>query len=385
MSRTRVMLVDDSPAVRQIVAEAIAGEPSLELVAQAGNGAIALQRLAMYRPDLIALDVDMPVMNGLVFLRELQRHASRPHVIMFSSYTREGARVTLEALDAGAADFVTKPAGTLGRAAALQQVRDELLPRIRAIMSGVPPAPHDAPAGPIVAEPPPMLSRSALERARARDQAAPENRQPAHPTGSRSQRPRTEAPTVQVVAIAASTGGPPAVKQVLDALPADFPVPVVIVQHMPALFTGPFAERLDATCALEVREAQAGERLVRGQVRVAPGDFHMEITNRMTHRVELHQSPLVNGVRPSADILLHSLARNHGTGVLAVVLTGMGHDALSGCEAVHAAGGQVLVQDRRTSVVWGMPRAIEEAGLADDVLPLGGIAQAIVERVQVGR
>lgn len=385
MSRTRVMLVDDSPAIRQVIADALADEPTLEVVAQAANGAIALQRLAMYHPDLIALDVDMPVMNGLVFLRELQRQANPPHVIMFSSYTLEGARVTLEALAAGAADFVTKPAGAVDRSTALQQVKDELIPRIRAIMSGIPPAPHDEPSGPLVAEPPPQLSRSALERARARDAAAPGNRQPAHPARSRAGRARAEIPTVQIVAIAASTGGPPAVQRVLDGLPADFPVPIVVVQHMPALFTGPFAERLDASCALEVREAVAGERLQRGQVRVAPGDFHMEVTNRVTHRVELHQAPLVNGVRPSADLLLHSLARTHGAGVLAVVLTGMGHDALSGCEAVRTAGGQVLVQDRGTCVVWGMPRAVEEAGLADDVLPLGGIAPAIVERVRVGR
>jgi two-component system chemotaxis response regulator CheB len=190
---------------------------------------------------------------------------------------------------------------------------------------------------------------------------------------------------VQLVVIAASTGGPPALMRLLPRLPGDFPAPIAIVQHMPPLFTQAFAQRLDEACALTVCEAVHAGTMAKGQVHIAPGGKHLEVTNRMTHRVELNDGPMVNSVRPSADVLFRSAARSHGAGVLAVVLTGMGHDGLEGARAVREAGGTVIVQDRTSCTVWGMPRAIEEDGLADLVLPLDAIADELIERARTGR
>lgn len=393
MRRIRVMVVDDSPATRELVIEALATDPRLEFVAQAANGAIALQRIPLHKPDVITLDVDMPVMNGLTFLRTLERRADpavQPRVIMFSSYTIDGARVTLEALDAGAADYVTKPAGTVDRAGAVEAVRAELLPRIRALCEN----------GPDTVEPPakarPGSASAPTDRYQQAREAADHAAASAAAAGAHTRAESPQAPNspvartgperaVQLVVMAASTGGPPALMRVLQQLPATFPVPIAIVQHMPPLFTEAFAQRLDAACALEVREAKHAESMRKGQVRIAPGGRHMEVTHRMTHRIELHDGPMENSVRPSADVLFRSAARSHGGSLLAVVLTGMGHDGLAGARAVREAGGTVIVQDRKTCTVWGMPRAIEEDGLADLVLPLDAIAAELLKRVQTGR
>ncbi len=388
------MVVDDSPATRELVIEALATDPRLEFVAQAANGAIALQRIPLHKPDVITLDVDMPVMNGLSFLRNLERRADPavlPRVIMFSSYTIEGARVTLEALEAGAADFVTKPAGTMDRAAALKAVRAELLTRIHELYD----------SGPDVELPPAAPRRPGAGRTPAKDDRYEQARLAAdaaaaaagHAAARSRDVPPPPAPpvrtgpsrSIQLVVMAASTGGPPALMRVLQQLPKEFPVPIAIVQHMPPLFTEAFAQRLDGACALDVREAQHTDTMTRGQVRIAPGGRHMEVTNRMTHRIELHDGPMENSVRPSADVLFRSAAKSHGASVLAVVLTGMGHDGLAGARVVREAGGMVIVQDRKSCTVWGMPRAIEEDGLADMVLPLDAIAAELQKRVQVGR
>ncbi|HLK10309.1 MAG TPA: chemotaxis response regulator protein-glutamate methylesterase [Candidatus Binatia bacterium] len=352
MRRIRVLIVDDAVVARRVVTEALASDAAIEVVGTAPNGRVALARLAELHPDLVILDVEMPELDGLATLVELRRAHPRLPVVMFSSLTERGAAATLEALARGATDYVTKPPAAGGVSAALARVREELIPKIRALCA----AAAERPAAPAAR---PGLPRPAAAGADRR---------------------------VEVLAIGASTGGPNALAAVLPQLPPTFPVPIVVVQHMPPLFTRLLAERLDAKSAMRVREAAPGELLAAGCVEVAPGGYHMEVVReRAGVRIRTHEGPPENSCRPSVDVLLRSVAEVYGRHALAVVLTGMGRDGLQGCLRVAAAGGQILVQDEATSVVWGMPGAVAGAGLADRVLPLGEIAHEIVRRILVNR
>ena len=348
MRKLRILLVDDAVVVRRAVAKVLAADPSLEVIATASNGRLALEKLAQVNPDLVVLDVEMPELDGLQTLRALRRMHPRLPVIMFSQHTRRGAEATLEALAEGASDCVCKPESAGGMAAALQQIREQLIPRIKHLCaSGTEPAP-----APVV---------------RARPTWIPGRR-------------------VDVVVVGVSTGGPNALAALVPALPADFPAPLLIVQHMPPLFTTLLAERLAARSAVRFAEAAAGVEVAAGRGWLAPGDHHLVVNGgRDGARLQLHQGPPENSCRPSADVLFRSAAQVYGAGVLAVVLTGMGRDGLRGCEAVRDAGGQVLAQDEASSVVWGMPGAVARAGLADQVLPLEEMAAEIVRRSRRGR
>ena len=266
---------------------------------------------------------------------------------MFSSITHEGASATVEALSAGASDYVTKPVGANKTEEAIGAIRQELFPKIRALCppSGEDPAPESSgtPASPRVAR-----------RTRA------------------SARPRA-------VALGASTGGPNALARILTPIPPDFPVPILVVQHMPPLFTRFLAERLNTVCGLSVTEAEDGMSLEPGRVVVAPGDFHMVVAREgVDVSLRLNQAPTVNSCRPSVDVLLESAAWVFGSRVLSVILTGMGKDGLDGSIAVRGARGLTIAQDRESSVVWGMPGAVVGSGLADKVLPLDKISSALV-------
>ena len=344
MARIRVLVVDDSVVIRRVVGDVLSADPEVE-VSVAATGRIALAKLEQASYDLVVLDVEMPGMDGLETLSAVRRTHPRLPVVMFSAYTEQGASATLDALALGATDYFTKPSGPGGLDESRRVLREELLPAIKQLCP-----PPDAP--PTVTVP----------------AAAPPDR-------ARSVGP------VSAVVIAASTGGPNALMDVFNSLPADLPVPILVVQHMPPMFTRMLAERLTASSRVPVEEATHGAVVTAGRALVAPGDFHLTVGRDLTTvRVFLNQDAPENSCRPSADPLFRSAARVYGGGTLAVVLTGMGADGMQGSEAIRAVGGHVVVQDEATSVVWGMPGAVARAGLADQVLPLAMIGPDIVRR-----
>jgi two-component system chemotaxis response regulator CheB len=312
--------------------------------------------MTQVHPDLVILDIEMPEMDGLTTLTHLHRDYPRTPVIMFSSLTELGAAATLEALSRGASDYFAKPGGSGGLEASRLVIRNELIPAIRAI--------HDA--GRIKTD--------------SRCQTIPRS------INSEPIRTSAAASRIDVVAIGASTGGPNALAEVFTALPADFPVPVVVVQHMPPVFTQALAERLSRISNIRTCEAHSGTELEPGSAWIAPGDNHLTIVRDGARvRTKVHQESHENACRPSVDPLLRSVADVYGPNCLAVILTGMGQDGLRGCTAIRKVGGQILAQDEATSVVWGMPGVVARAGLADRVLPLSMIAGEILRRVRQRR
>jgi two-component system chemotaxis response regulator CheB len=365
MAKIRVLVVDDSVVVRRLLSDVLGSDPALEVVGTASSGRLALIKVTQVNPDLMVMDVEMPEMDGLQTLAALRKTHPRLPVVMFSSATQHGATATLDALALGANDYVNKPVGESG--ISLDQVkerlREELIPKIKGLCPQI--------AGKV---PLPAMPRGA--RPSSLHLSTP---RPAFDPLARNGR-------IDVVAIGVSTGGPNALAAVLPAFPSDLPVPVVIVQHMPPMFTRMLAERLQTQSAISVREASAGETLIAGQAWLAPGDYHLEVA-RVNGAVQtrLQQGPPENSCRPAVDVLFRSVVAAYGGRVLAVVLTGMGQDGLRGCERIREAGGQILVQDEATSVVWGMPGFVAKAGLADQVLPLDRIGSEIVRRVSRGR
>jgi two-component system, chemotaxis family, protein-glutamate methylesterase/glutaminase len=344
MKSIRVLIVDDSAAVRRLLRLVLSEDPELEISGVAANGKIALALLEQNAPDVMTLDIEMPEMDGLKTLEHIRKRYPRLPVIMFSTLTERGAVATLDALSLGASDYVTKPATVTDVAQAIASIRQQLVPRIKSLCRRV-----EIPA-----------LRTDANPAPAKNSGAP----------------------VELVAIGTSTGGPNALAEVLAAFPADLPVPVVIVQHMPATFTRFLAERLSRICPLPVREAVAGVKLAPGEVWIAPGDYHMVVSgSRSNCYLQLLQTPPENSCRPSVDVLFRSVAPIFRQGLLAVVMTGMGQDGLRGAETVCAQGGRVWAQDAATSVVWGMPGFVVQHGLAQRVLPVGLIGQQITGAV----
>jgi two-component system chemotaxis response regulator CheB len=353
--RIRVMVVDDSVVIRRLVTQALEQDAMIEVVGTASNGAIGLQRIPQFNPDVITLDIEMPDMNGLEMLRRIRREYPQLRVIMFSTLTERGAAVTLEALTLGADDYVTKVSneGSLDRSMA--RLRDEMIPKIKQFFRVT--GQSAAAATPA----PPRANGSAVPAAGARSIAP-----------SLKLRP-------EVVVIGVSTGGPTALAAMLPAFPTTFPLPILLVQHMPPLFTRLLAERLNTICQLMVVEASEGDAVEPGRILIAPGDFHMKVASRRgVVRVCLDQSPRQNSCRPAVDVLFASAVELYGGAVLAVVLTGMGQDGLHGVKLLKARGAKVLVQDEASSVVWGMPGAVVNAGLADRVLALDEVVPEIL-------
>ncbi|HTW46538.1 MAG TPA: chemotaxis response regulator protein-glutamate methylesterase [Acidobacteriaceae bacterium] len=341
--RIRVLAVDDSAVVRGILRMVFDRSPEIEVAATASNGEEGLADFDRVHPDVVLLDIEMPGMNGLEALSAIRRRDRRVPVIMCSTLTSRGAQITLDALLRGATDYVTKPAAQSGVRQAVETLGGDLIPKILALFAEPPP---------IAAEP-----RSA----------------PALP-------PATSA-VPRLVAVGVSTGGPAALEKLLPALPSSFPLPVLVVQHMPQLFTRLLAERLNSLCALSVREAADGERAEAGTVVIARGDWHMELTRDF--RLCLNQDAPENFCRPSVDALFRSAAQMAAGRVLGVVLTGMGSDGLAGSRAIRTAGGTVLAQDAASSVIWGMPGAVAGAGLASRILPLDAMAGEILRCARV--
>jgi two-component system chemotaxis response regulator CheB len=354
MRKIRVLVVDDSTVIRRLLSDALATDAQIDVCGTAANGKIALAKIPQLNPDIITLDMEMPEMDGITTLVELRKLYPKLPVIMFSTLTQRGAEATMDALSKGANDYVTKPANVGSVNAAMQAVRDELVPRIKAFCSWSQPTPVYSS---------PLKPRSA------------------------STKKATAVPSrVDAVVIGSSTGGPNALQTVITQLPGNLPVPVLIVQHMPPIFTKHLAERLNQLSSLTVVEASHGDSLHVGGVWLAPGDFHMQLARVGTDiRIRLDQGTPENSCRPAVDVLFRSAASLFGGNTLSVVLTGMGQDGARGCEAIHDAGGHTIIQDQATSVVWGMPGAVARAGLADTTLPLARIAEEISKRVALGR
>jgi two-component system chemotaxis response regulator CheB len=355
MPPIRVLIVDDSAVIRKVLCDGLAPDAALEVVGTAANGRIALAKIPLVNPDIVTLDVEMPEMDGLETLAALRKIYPKLAVIMFSTLTERGAAITLDALALGASDYVTKPNNTGSLEATQRQLRAELIPKIKALCA-------------TRASVPVTVNAPAAAARRVSPQVA------------------REFSRVDVVAIGTSTGGPNALAELLPAIPANFPVPIVIVQHMPALFTRLLAGRLDLRCGLKVREGVDGESLKPGEVWIAPGDFHMTVeTKGVAVVLALNQNAPENYCRPAADPLFRSVANAYGAGTLAVVLTGMGSDGSSGAQHVREKGGQIVVQDQASSVVWGMPGQIATAGLADGTFALRAMAAEICRRVALKR
>lgn len=350
---TRILIVDDSAAMRRLLRAVISADTALEVAGTAADGELALEAIDTLRPDLVLLDVEMPKMDGLVTLRMLRSRGWRMPVIMCSGLTQRGARVTIEALAAGASDYVAKAAERVTREGAMTALSQELLPKIHALTRSVALQPEMPARQPLIAPIATLSSRLQL---------------------------LSYVPTVVVIGV--STGGPAALDVLLPALPESFPLPVLVVQHMPELFTGYLAERLDRRCGLRVREAQEGDEVGPGTIYVARGNWHMEVLaascQGLPATLHLHQGLPENHCRPAVDKLFRSAAAVYGFGVLAVVLTGMGSDGLAGSRVIRDRGGVVLAQDQATSVVWGMPGAVANAGLTHRMLALHAIAPEIL-------
>lgn len=362
MSTIRVLVVDDSVVIRRLVSDVLATDPAIEVVGTAVNGRAAQGKVQQLRPDLITMDIEMPEMNGIEAVRALRASGSRVPIIMFSTLTERGAAATLDALAAGASDYVTKPANVGSVTRSMEQVREALIPRIKSLVP--------RPAGAEV--------RRTTPGAGARPALAPAA--PAAPVRLREPaRPPTAGHRLLVVG--SSTGGPEALTTLLSNLPP-LPVPVAIVQHMPPLFTRQFASRLDRMFPFTVREAEAGQVMSPGTVTIAPGDHHLTVVARGTELLtRLDQGPAENFCRPAVDVLFRSAASLLGAQSLGLVLTGMGHDGRDGSRALVDAGASVLAQDEASSVVWGMPGAVARAGLAEQLLPVPALAQEIQRRL----
>ena len=352
-NRIRVLVVDDSALMRKMLGDILSADPRIEVVGTARDGQDGLEKIALLSPDVVTLDVEMPRKDGLVALEEIMRVCPMP-VVMVSSLTQEGAEVTLKALALGCVDFVGKPSGSVSTN--IQLVGAELVSKV--VMAST------ACVRPIRD---PFVSSPGSSRKRNPNLAP----RPSVSPGAKGKR--------EIVAVAASTGGPVALHQLLSALPENFPLPIVVTQHMPKGFTALFAKRLDAASALTVVEGAEGLALRPGLVVIAPGGSHLVVRRKGRETLcELSDAPPVLSVKPSANIMFSSVADEFGGNALGVVLTGMGRDGADGAAILHEKGARIFAESRETCVVYGMPRAAVEAGVVDEVLPLPEIPEALV-------
>jgi two-component system chemotaxis response regulator CheB len=349
--RVRVLVVDDSALMRKLIPMILERDPDIEVVGTAMDGAFALRKIAELQPDIVTLDLEMPRMDGLETLRMIMKGAPLP-VIVFSTHSKEGAYSTFKALALGAIDFVAKPRNAA--AGNLEPVALQLAEKIKVAKR----------AGGRKTMPKPVLEIPPSSKKRSRP-AIPPNR---------------------IIAIGISTGGPNALQYLLTQFPADFPATFVVVQHMPEGFTDMFARRLDECCALDVHEAKSGDLLIAGRVLICPGNRHMMV-RRMPRgeMVVLSDTPPINGHRPSADVLFHSVAQEFGLTSVGIIMTGMGEDGAEGIGAIKAAGGMTIAQSEETCVVGGMPRAAMMKGFVLKVLPLDTLGAHLISQYGADR
>lgn len=355
--RLRVMIVDDSAVVRSLVTRILEADPEIAVVASYANGQQAVTAIKRHDPDIVVLDIEMPVMDGLTALPHLIAAVPGLKVIVASTLSRRSADISLQALSQGAADFIAKPENK-GQITT-PDFADELLRKVRALGRV-----GRGARRPTKVDAPPARDRSSVHE-------PPDPRRPISLRKPSAQRPK-------ILAIGSSTGGPRALLTFLEGLDRELALPIVITQHMPATFTTILAEHIERRCGLKSQEARHGEPLLGGQVYVAPGDYHMTVAHKDGVLVtRLDQDPRENFCRPAVDRLLRSVSECFGPAALAVILTGMGQDGLRGSQAIVAGGGTVIAQDAASSVVWGMPGVVAEAGLASAVLPVEEIASEV--------
>lgn len=342
MNRVRVLVVDDSALMRKLIPQIIARDPDLEVVGTAMDGEFGLKKLEDLRPDVVTLDLEMPRMDGMETLRQITRKSGVP-VIIVSALSTEGASATFKALALGAFDFVAKPRDAAS--VHMDEIAQDLIVKIKV---------------------------AATTKVRATMQPVLEQPRPAKPAF----RPRQE-PT-KVVAIGISTGGPNALQYSLAKLSGDFPGSIVVVQHMPEGFTHMFAQRLNESCAIDVKEAQSGDLLVAGRALICPGNRHLKVRRMpLGNTVVLSDDPRVNGHRPSVDVLFRSVASEFGSRAIGVLMTGMGEDGAAGLGMIKNAGGLTIAQSEESCVVFGMPKAAIERGYATRVVPLDMMANTL--------
>lgn len=346
--KIRVLVVDDSVIMRRLIARMLEVDPEVDVVGVACDGFDALAKIQQYQPHIVTLDVEMPGLDGMQTLREIMEHHPRVRVIMLSSLTERGAQITIEALLGGASDYVTKPGAANG--SDVGRLATELLFKIKQFSMRT----SKVPAAPVACQCAPLATAAPL------DSGAP----------------------LEICALGLSTGGPSALLETLPMFPAKFSLPIVIVQHMPAMFTQLLAQRLNGACSISVAEATDGMVLRPGQAVLAPGGFHMRVARSARGMmVNLDEGPKENSCRPAVDVLFRSIAENVSGRAIAAVFTGMGHDGLAGARLLKGRGATIFTQDQATSVVWGMPGAIVGANLADRVLPLARIVPEILNKV----
>jgi len=339
MAKIRVLVVDDSPFMRRVISEIISADPGMMVADTADNGFDAVRKTRQLAPDVITMDVQMPIMDGLEALRQIMAYKPTP-VLMLSAFSKEGADITLDCLQSGAVDFVFKPGGTVSLH--LDDVKSELLRKVR-IAAGA--------------------------KVKKIDYS---------PAPKKMKKPRGTS-AKKLVCIVASTGAPSILAKMLPMLPPDLDAAVVVVQHMPIVFISSLTARLDAVCALSVKEAEDGELLRTGHIYLAPGGVHLRIS--LAHGVSLSESAPIDGLRPYGSLAMSSGAEAFGKDTIGVVLSGMGSDGLEGAKKVKEKGGMVLVQDEDSCVVFGMPKMVVDAKLADKVLPPEKIAEEIIKKM----
>ena len=341
MKKIKVLVVDDSAFMRKLLREILSSDPDIEVIDVARNGKEAVEKVNLLDPDVVTMDVEMPVMTGIQAVEAIMKQKPTP-IIMVSAYTVENASITFEALDRGALDFITKPGGPIS--IRLKDVKEKIIEKVKAVS-------HVN----VKALRPPLKRRETLE-------ALPGDMD-------------------KLVVIASSTGGPKALSYIIPRLPGDIRAGILVVQHMPEGFTKPFAERLDKLSKLTVKEAEEGERISSSVAYIAPSGYHMKIGEEWI--INLTKDAPMHGVRPAADITMLSAASVSGKRTIGVVLTGMGKDGSMGVREIKARGGVVIAQDKKTSVIFGMPKAAIDTGCVDEILPLEDIPEGIVNMVAV--
>ena len=377
----KILVVDDSAFMRKVLSDLFKSQPDFEVVDIGRNGAEAVEKVKQHSPDVVTLDVEMPVMDGLTALEQIMAVKPTP-VVMVSSLTKAGADATIKALSLGAVDFVAKSAGSISR---IDEIEKDLLQkcreaagvsgnRLRATVAAVKPVILPERTAPAAPEKPLMV-----EKVLTVDKAA------SSLTRTTSVSSVISGVDDWIVAIGTSTGGPRALQEVLTRLPGNLPCPTVIVQHMPPGFTKSLAERLNTLSELTVKEAADNDKLVAGTVYIAPGDFHLTLRRETSGTyVKLNKDPAIGGLRPAVDPMMVSVAETYGTKAVGVILTGMGHDGAKGMKAIKRLQGRTIAEDQSTSVVFGMPKAAIEAGVVDSILPLQQVAEGIVQCLKKG-
>ena len=337
-----VGLVDDSFFMRSVTKKMLESDPEIKVIFEASNGSEAIHKTKSERPNVLVMDLQMPLMDGFTALTQIMKDNPTP-VIILSAYSQAGADITMECLNAGAVDFIAKPGGTVSTD--IENVKTEILRKVKAAAIA-------------------KVERKEIPKANPQIKPSLKKVSPS-----------------RLVVIASSTGGPSALQAVLMGIPADIPAGIVIVQHMPAMFTGALAKRLDGVCATHVKEAEDGDMIYDGQVLLAPGGKHLKISPD-GKRVQLYDGPMINGVKPSADPMFDSAAAKYGSRIVGVVLTGMGNDGCAGSGTIKKAGGKIIAQDQASSVVFGMPNEVIKAGHADVVASLDLIPKQIMDLVR---